>query len=121
MRTAAGIWEREYTKTLVEAGFVVGRANACTFFHPNREIRIVVQGDDFVVTGSQSELEFVKDVFMQKYPTKVRGVMGPGRADDTEVTILNRVVRWADNEVSFEADPRHVEKMLQDVKLEDER
>lgn len=117
MRTAASSWEGEYTKTLVEAGFVAGRANACTFFHPHREIRIVVHGDDFVVTGGPAELEFVKDVFKRKYPTKVRGVMGPNDTDDKEVTILNRVVRWMDDGVTFEADPKHVVKMLQDMRL----
>ena len=117
MRTAASSWEKECTKTLTEAGFQVGQANACAFYHPKREIRIVVNGDDFVVTGGPKELEFVKRVFCEKYPVKVRGVMGPGPEDAKEATILNRIVRWEDGEVSFEADRKHVEKMLEDMKL----
>jgi hypothetical protein len=40
--------------------------------------------------------------------------------DDEEATILNRIVRWGtDNEVSFEADPNHVEKMIEDLSLKD--
>ena len=119
MMTAASSWEREYTKTLVEAGFIVGKANACTFFHPGREIRIVVHGDDFVVTGDELELRFVERLFKEKYPTKVRGVMGPSPNDAKELTILNRIVRWEGGEVSFEADPKHVEKMLEDMRLVD--
>ncbi len=57
MRTAASSWEKECTKILVEAGFLVGKANACTFYHPNREIRIFVHGEDFVVTGPSKEPE----------------------------------------------------------------
>ena len=119
MRTAASSWEKEYTKTLVEAGFLVGRASSCTFYHPGREIRIVVHGDDFVVTGSSRELEFVRKILSEKYPVKVRSIMGPGPGDEKEATILNRTIRWEGGEVSFEADPKHVEKMLQDMRLSD--
>ena len=30
---------------------------------------------------------------------------------------MNRIVRWEDGEISFEADPKHVKKMLKDMKL----
>ncbi len=53
----------------------------------------------------------------KKYPVKVQCIMVPGPKDAREVTILNRTVRWEDDEVSLEADPKHVEKMLEDVKL----
>ena len=52
-----------------------------------------------------------------KYPVKVRAVLGPGSEDDHEGEILNRRVRWVDGEVTFGADPKHVEKMLQDMRL----
>ena len=45
--------------------------------------------------------------------------MGPGPDDDKEATILNRIVRWENGEISFEADPKHVEKMLKDMQLSD--
>ena len=38
---------------------------------------------------------------------KVRAVLGPDAADDKEVVILGRVVRWQSWGVEFEADPRH--------------
>ena len=116
-RTAASSWEKEYTKTLVEAGFTVGMKNKCTFYHPGRGIRMVVHGDDFVITGSPNGLEFAKKVLSEKYPTKVRSAMGPESGDDKRATILNRIIRWVDGEVSFEGDPKHVEKMLKDMKL----
>ena len=59
--TAANSWEREYTKTLIEAMFSPGRANKCTFYHAAKGVRIVVHGDDFVVTGSPVGLEFVEN------------------------------------------------------------
>ena len=51
MRTAASKWDREYSGTLVDAGFAVGQVTSCAFYHPGRDVRIVVHGDDFVACG----------------------------------------------------------------------
>ena len=53
MRTAASNWGKECSKTLEEVGFHPGRATVVVFFHPTRDIRIIVHGDDFVVEGQQ--------------------------------------------------------------------
>ncbi len=66
MRTAASSWEKECTKTLVEAGLPVGSASGCNLFHPNRQIRSVAHGGYFVAAGDEMELEFVKQVFSKK-------------------------------------------------------
>ena len=57
MRIAASNWEKEYSKTLVEAGFRSGRATVVAFYHPERDIRIIVHGDEFAVEGKHSDLE----------------------------------------------------------------
>ena len=76
MRTAASNWEKAYSKTMEEVGFQPGRATVVAFFHPERDIRIIVHGDDFVVEGEQSDLEWVRDVLAAKYLLKVRGILG---------------------------------------------
>lgn len=48
---------------------------------------------------------------------KVRGVLGPDLADDKEISILNRVVRSDPDGILFEADLRHVEKLLRDLDM----
>ncbi len=120
VRTAAISWEKEYAKSLVEVGCMVGKPTVCAFFHSYREIHIVVYGDDFAATGNPKELEFVRRVFCDKYPDKVRRIVVQGPDDANTGTILNRVV-WEDGEVSFEADPKHVEKMLKDMRLPDSK
>ena len=57
MRTAASNWEKEYSNTSEMVGFCPGRAAVVAFYHAEREVRIVVHGDDFVVEGKQSDLE----------------------------------------------------------------
>ena len=49
---------------------------------------------------------------------KVLATLGPEPDDDKEVSILNRVVRWCDDCLLYEADPRHVEKLLKEAGLE---
>eukprot|EP00973_Karenia_brevis_P020583 2826338-Karenia_brevis.AAC.1 len=41
------------------------------------------------------------------YDIKVRAILGPESNDDKEVVILGRVVRWAENGIEYEADPKH--------------
>ena len=75
MRTAASKWDREYSGTLVDAGFAVGQVTSCAFYHPGRDVRIVVHGDDFVLVGEEEDLEWVRVVLEAKYIVKVRGVL----------------------------------------------
>ena len=119
MRQAAGNWEEEYSKTLTDAGFVVGGADGSTFHHEMREVRIVVHGDDFVITGMEEELKWTEDVLRKKYPVKMRGILGPEPGDSKEAIILNRSVRWRDDGVVFEVDRAHVEKILEATRMAD--
>ena len=38
--------------------------------------------------------------------------MGPDPNDDKEVSTFNWVVRWTNEGITFEVDPRHVENLL---------
>ena len=82
-------------------------------YHPERDARIVLHDDDFVVESKQSDLEWVRDVFAAKYILKVRGILGPDPGDQKSIVIFVRVVEWRKDELWWEADPRHVEKILQ--------
>ena len=100
-----------------EAGFVTGLATACAFFHDEKNIRVVVHGDDFIIEGAECDLRWVEATLRKKYIVKMRAMLGPERTDDKVADILNRVVEWKDEELWYEADPRHVEKMLNDMEL----
>ena len=55
---------------------------------------------------------------MQKFwIIKVRATLGPDASDDKEVSILNRVVRCKEDCLLYEADPRHVEKLLREADM----
>ena len=119
MRTAARSWEKEYSRTLAAAGFRIGRASPCMSFHAERDIRVVVHGDDFIVEGFEDDLRWVERLLAAKYIVKMRGIMGPDAADTKVIDVLNRILEWREDEFRYEADPRHVEIMLRDMGLEE--
>ena len=119
MRMAARNWEKEYSRFLKELGFLPGRASSVTFYHAEREVRIVVHGDDFIIEGEEQHLWWLHDELKRKYIVKMRGVLGPEAGDLHEVVVLNRVLRWTKGEFQYEADPRHVEQILKDMDMTD--
>ena len=52
------------------------------------------------------------------YKLKV-DILGREKGQVNEVKILNKIVRVTDKGIELEADPRHVEMTIRDLKLED--
>ena len=46
-------------------------------------------------------------------------MLGLETKDDNEVSMFNRIVRWGEKGIEYEVDPRHVEKLLRDMGMED--
>ena len=80
----------------------------------------MVHGDDFVTVGSSHDLQWLKESLEAKYDLKTQ-VLGPGPNDCSEVRVLNRILRWTSEGVEYEADPRHAEIVLQDMKAKGRR
>ena len=55
----------------------------------------------------------------RKYELTEAHRLGPAEEDDKEARVLNRIVRWTKDGLEYEADPRHVEILVKDLKLED--
>ena len=49
---AASQWSEHYSQTLVAAGFKAGRASPCHFYHDDRQLWVLVRGDDFFSVGA---------------------------------------------------------------------
>ena len=116
-RAAEG-WQDEYSSSLVAMGFVQGSASACVFMHRGKNIVLSVHGDDFTAAGPKRSLDWFEDQMKQRYELTIGGRLGPGKSDDKEATILNRVVRWTPNGIEYEADPRQGEKLLHELELD---
>ena len=53
---AAQNWEEFYVSKLSMMGFWRGRASPCVFWHPQRNARMVVHGDDFTILASHEDI-----------------------------------------------------------------
>ena len=105
-RAAEG-WQSEYSNTLVEKlGFQQGIACPCMFVHAERDIVTTVHGDDFTAVGPKRHLDWYESMMEKSYELTKGGRLGPGAADAKEASCLNRIVRWCDAGLEYEADPR---------------
>jgi hypothetical protein len=95
MRPASHGWQEEYVKQLGILGFKCGEASPCCFHREEDDVSCVVHGDDFTFEGPPEALKMVAAALQKVWLVKIRAVLGPEASDDKEVSILNRVVRWA--------------------------
>ena len=51
----------------------------------------------------------------EKYEFTESARLGPASGDDKEVRVLNRVVRWTEEGIEYEAGPRHVEQIVREL------
>ncbi len=116
---ASAIWQEDYTKLLLEHGFVRGSANASTFYHADREIRVLVHVDDFLVLADDLGQQFVESLLRGRYDLRVVGSVGPGE-EAQEMCVLNRTIRFVPSSgvLEYEAGPRHSELIVKELGLE---
>ena len=117
-KRAADGWHTCYSDFLVDLGFIRGGASACVFRHVEKRIKTSVYGDDFTSCGPKASLDWFIAEMKQRYELSELCRLGPGPADDKEGKILNRIIRWTTEGLEYEADPRQVEKLIRDLKLE---
>ena len=116
-RDAAQNWTEEYTRTMVRAGFKVGKASPCDFYHEEWDVAVTVHGDDFTACGPESALKTPEKALTEKYEIKVE-ILGPEKGHKQEVRVLNRVLRWTPEGIEYEPDQRHAELVIKELGLE---
>ena len=82
------------------------------FYHPVRDILVVVHGGDFTFSGLEEDLIWIRDLMASWFEIKVRGILGGDARGVKEIIILGRVVRWTPNGIEYEADPKHRQQIL---------
>ena len=116
-RDAAVNWSAECTAIVLESGFAQGQHSPCLFQHPVSGASIMVHGDDFIAVGNSRALLAARKT-LDKYRLKVK-VLGEGSGCVKEVRILNKVIRYTDDGIELEADPRHAEIVVKELGLTD--
>ena len=116
-RAAADGWQQEYSGFMRTVGFAQGEASPCIFVHAARGIAVSVHGDVFTSTGPKCELDWFESQLEGKYELRKGGRLGPADGDCKELTVLNRVIRWSEGGIEYEADPRQVERLIEGLHL----
>ena len=73
-----------------------------------------MHGDGFTSCGPKDSLDWFEQVIAEEYEVTIAPRMGPGPQDAKEGRTLNRIVRWGDNEIVYEAAPRQVERLIEE-------
>ena len=113
-RDAPLIWADEVRQTLVELGFYPSKLQPSVYYHRTEKILVVVHVDDFLISGTESQLKWIREALGQKYD--VEGMkIGKSARDEHVMKFLNRTIHWGvDNVISYEHDPRHIEILLKE-------
>ena len=106
-RDAPARWEAFLAAELRKMGFGQGLSSPCCFYHREKELRCVVHGDDFMFAGPGAALAWAEAAMNEQFLMKVVGRLGPDAGDVSELRVLNRVLRWTEGGIAYEADPRH--------------
>ena len=121
-RDAPSNWEKAIKDALEGLGFKQGRSNPCLYFHQEKSLRLNVHGDDFTVVGSYEELKWLETELGKVWTVETRGILArpgselPGVIH--KISVLNRLVTWTHEGIEMEADPRHVDLVLEQLGLE---
>ena len=119
-RPAANNWQKFYTKVLLDNGFKRSRGCTCTFHHSERDIDLVVHGDDFITTGDGADLQWLKTVFESKFEISTN-VIGHEPGDEKQLKVLNRIITVEADGYTYEPDARHAEIVIREMNLQNSK
>ena len=99
--------------------FAQGVSSPCVCKHPGKSLVVSVHGDDFTSAGPKRDLDWLEKKLEEHYGLTKQPRLGPGKNDSKEAIILNRVIRWTDEGIEYEADPRQTEKLVEECGMRD--
>ena len=79
---------------------------------------MTVHGDDFASTGTEASLRWLDGKLSEAYELKTK-YLGPdvARGHVSEMRVLNRVIAWSEDGITYEPDQRHAELIIKDMGL----
>ena len=119
-RNAAHNLERKWQSLRIEMNFEIGTWSPAIASCRERDVCGFVHGNHFILENQFSGVEGISA--QREADSQKKSILGPDDGDDKTVTILNRLVTWvclfeSCNQIEIEADPRHREILLAQMKL----
>ena len=116
-RDAAINGAQAYSEVLQKMWLAKGSSSPCSFYHKELAIRTVVHGGDFMSEGPGENLKLMDAEMRKSFALKTE-ILGGDKGDVQSLRVLNRQIIWKDNEIHWEADPRHVEILARQLGME---
>ena len=84
------------------------------FQHPSKQIWTMVHGDDYVTAGPAESLRWMRQELEKRFEVKTQ-LLGPGggEGESRTISVLNRILEWRKEGITYEADARHAEQIVQ--------
>ena len=102
--------------------FEQGLGSPVLLFSEVVDMELLVHGDDFVGVGDEDAALTLVTMLSAVFELKVRAQLGPDRNDAKEVRVLNRMIRYVNDDrgerAEYEADPRHAELIVSQLGLQ---
>ena len=64
--------------------------------------------------GKEEDFKWMETCLKRKYEIKTKW-LGPGKQHSQEIRVLNRIITWESEGIGYEADPRHVEILVEEL------
>ena len=100
-RDAPLIWQETVEANMQSLGFLPSKLHPSVYFHRERGLRVLAHVDDFMCTGSHSQLKWLYDELSKDYELKSK-MIGEMDGLEKEGSFLNRIVRWTETGIEFE-------------------
>ena len=116
-RDAPQRWALEVGECLRAAGFRECVNMPSVFTHDERDIAICLHVDDFLCTGLESDLLWLRSILEERYELKSE-ILGPANHHVRTAKYLKRTITYEDDGLVVETDPRHVVELVRTLGLE---
>ena len=93
---ASQIWQDDYVELLISGGFKRGKSNGVVFYLPERDVCVLVHGDEFLVLAIQDCVDEFERLLASRCEYKKTGNLGFEPSDDASLCFLNRVISVAE-------------------------
>ena len=114
-KAAAQNWQKRVQETMATLGFSIGKASPVLFCHPQRSLKCLAHGDDFVVPREPVDLVRMRNELESKLEMNTT-ILGDEPGMSEEVKILKGQLCWHDEVgISNEADRKHAEANIRET------
>ena len=103
-RDAPQIWSQVVQEAMESMGYKQSSFQPAVYYHPDKDVVVVVHVDDFLVTGDGEKLEALYQELSKKFEIKRKML---SLEDDLETTYLNRTLRVTEHGIEIMGDRKH--------------